>query len=150
MVSHLSNLTKFGSILGMGGLCSCIQSIKKENPLKRNQNPSRHYNSIITNFKFQYKPNVPPPFLSTRNNKLLVPSNPHIWGPYEGLLLLLLSLSLLWWYKDNALLSQLWYLPNMDLKFKKGGLWWVVCQFGRSYLSIVVFKIYNINLFLTP
>jgi hypothetical protein len=31
------------------------QSSKKSS--KRNQNPSRYYNSIITNLKFQYKPN---------------------------------------------------------------------------------------------
>jgi len=30
---------------------------KKKNPLKKkNQNPSRYYNSIITNLNFQYKP----------------------------------------------------------------------------------------------
>jgi hypothetical protein len=27
-------------------------------PLKRNQNPSRYYNSIITNLKFQHKPKL--------------------------------------------------------------------------------------------
>jgi hypothetical protein len=27
-----------------------------QNPLKRNQNISRHYNSIIINLKFQHKP----------------------------------------------------------------------------------------------
>jgi hypothetical protein len=27
-----------------------------KSPLKRNQNPSRYYNSIITNLKFQHKP----------------------------------------------------------------------------------------------
>jgi hypothetical protein len=29
-----------------------------KNPLKENQNPSRYYNSIITNLKFQHKPKI--------------------------------------------------------------------------------------------
>jgi hypothetical protein len=31
-------------------------NLKKKNSSKRNQNPSRYHNSIITNLKFQHKP----------------------------------------------------------------------------------------------
>jgi hypothetical protein len=30
----------------------------QNNPLKENQNPSRYYNSIITNIEFQHKPKI--------------------------------------------------------------------------------------------
>jgi hypothetical protein len=36
--------------------CKNIIFKKKKNPLKSNQNPSRYYNSIITNLNFQHKP----------------------------------------------------------------------------------------------
>jgi hypothetical protein len=41
---------------GNSNISPCKNIIFKKKSFKKNQNPSRYYNSIITNLKFQHKP----------------------------------------------------------------------------------------------
>jgi hypothetical protein len=50
---------KKGFLYGNSNISPCKNNIIFKTSSKRNQNPSRYYNSIITNLKFQHKPKHP-------------------------------------------------------------------------------------------
>jgi len=54
-ISTLKSILKQKKNYGNSNISPCKNIIFKQIPLKRNQNPSRYYNSI-TNLKFQHKP----------------------------------------------------------------------------------------------
>jgi len=56
-ISTLKSILKQKKNYGNSNISPCKNmQIFKQIPLKRNQNPSGYYNSIITNLKFQHKP----------------------------------------------------------------------------------------------